>query len=163
MGFYTFTDARKKPRKRKDGEIAKSCKINYGEFARVVCPDGTYIDEPAYDGDGMFGGKDIYELVMDWNRGHVMEYLWHLGLRTGNIPLAVADAFDQGDDEKCQRIAENAVKDKEEPEHFARKWKRCIGIAISFRDSDKLPFPIKIINKRINADYYSLMSSELTQ
>lgn len=34
----------------------------------VLCPDGTAMHEYNYDGYGNFAGRDIYNLVADWNR-----------------------------------------------------------------------------------------------
>ena len=36
--------------------------------AYVPCPDGSVIYESCYQGYGVFGGHDIYELAADWNR-----------------------------------------------------------------------------------------------
>lgn len=33
----------------------------------VLCPDGSKIYEPNYEGYGIFGGRDIYALVVEWN------------------------------------------------------------------------------------------------
>lgn len=32
----------------------------------VACPDGTFICEPCYETYGIFDGKDVYDLVVDW-------------------------------------------------------------------------------------------------
>ena len=32
-----------------------------------MCPDGTKIKEDDYEGYGVFGGRDIYQLVAEWN------------------------------------------------------------------------------------------------
>lgn len=34
----------------------------------VLCPDGTKLTEQNYEGYGIFSGKDIYQLVAQWNR-----------------------------------------------------------------------------------------------
>lgn len=39
----------------------------------VACPDGTFICEPSYETYGIFDGKDIYDLVVDWNRKFIAE------------------------------------------------------------------------------------------
>ena len=33
----------------------------------VLCPDGEIIEETDYEGYGIFGGRDIYQLVAEWN------------------------------------------------------------------------------------------------
>lgn len=44
----------------------------------VACPDGTFICEPSYETSGIFDGKDIYDLVVDWNRKFIAENPDHL-------------------------------------------------------------------------------------
>lgn len=39
----------------------------------VACPDGTFICEPCYETYGIFDGKDVYDLVVDWNRKFIAE------------------------------------------------------------------------------------------
>ena len=74
MGYYTWTDAIRKPRYiKEDYDYASSDKIKYNSFAKVVCPDDTEIIENNYDGYGIFGGYDIYELVADWNKPYITE------------------------------------------------------------------------------------------
>ena len=75
MGYFTWTDARcKKPRLKKDGyEYYASDKIGYDCWCKVICPDNTEIIEPSYYGYGIFGGKDVYDLVVDWNKDRLAE------------------------------------------------------------------------------------------
>lgn len=44
----------------------------------VACPDGTFICEPCYETYGIFDGKDVYDLVVDWNREFIAENPDHL-------------------------------------------------------------------------------------
>ncbi len=44
----------------------------------VACPDGTFICEPCYETYGIFDGKDVYDLVVDWNRKFIAENPDHL-------------------------------------------------------------------------------------
>lgn len=44
----------------------------------LACPDGTFICEPSYETYGIFDGKDIYDLVVDWNRKFISENPDHL-------------------------------------------------------------------------------------
>ena len=39
----------------------------------VACPDGTFICEPSYETYGVFDGKDVYDLVVDWNREFIAD------------------------------------------------------------------------------------------
>lgn len=65
MGFFTWTDAKHEPRLNRRGDFQNRDKIPYGGFAQVICPDGTCIKEPYYDGYGLFDGHDIYDLVAE--------------------------------------------------------------------------------------------------
>ena len=43
----------------------------------VLVPEevgGGHIHERCYDGYGNFGGRDVYELVADWNRRYLKEH-----------------------------------------------------------------------------------------
>ncbi len=84
---------------------------------------GGYIKEEWYDGYGRFGGHDIYDLVVDWNKDMLEEY------RKDN-------SF------KCDWLQHCKSVD----EAFATMEKRCIGISIACYDEDnaRLKFPIKI-------------------
>ena len=84
---------------------------------------GGHIKETCYDGYGRFGGHDIYDLVVDWNREHLEEYrhdrtfkcLWLQG---------------------CDSVEEALAKFE----------KRTIGISIACYDEDnaRIKYPIKI-------------------
>lgn len=65
MGFWTYTYACIKKR-------APACEsMGYDGRKPVVLalPDGTFLKEDCYDGYGIICGKDVLELVVDWNRG----------------------------------------------------------------------------------------------
>ncbi len=84
---------------------------------------GGHIKEWCYDGYGRFGGHDIYDLVVDWNREYLEEYRKN-------------DTF------KCDWLQKyNSVE-----EAFENMHKRDIGISIACYDEDnaKLRYPIKI-------------------
>lgn len=61
MGFFSWitSDTHKGVRNRYSEEGALP--------VYVYCPDGTKIFEPNYEGYGVFGGRDIYALVAEWN------------------------------------------------------------------------------------------------
>ena len=90
---------------------------------------GGHIKEECYDGYGRFGGHDVYDLVVDWNKEYIGEVLkmrsdWH-------CPINDKDALD------LVRImnGEDPVQEK-----------RWLGIILACYDEDnyRLRFPIKI-------------------
>lgn len=84
---------------------------------------GGHIHETCYDGYGRFGGQDIYELVVDWNRAHLEEYRNDHTFRCNWLQntFSVEDALEKMD-------------------------KRDIGISIACYDEDneRIHYPIKI-------------------
>lgn len=90
---------------------------------------GGHIKETCYDGYGRFGGHDVYDLVVDWNKDFISEVLkmkdnW-------NCPISALDVLDF-----------IRVKDDLEP----IQEKRWLGIILACYDEDnfRLRFPIKI-------------------
>jgi len=165
MGYFTWTDARyEKPKLNRYGDFASSDVINYGRYAKVVCPDDTEIVEPHYDGYGIFDGKDVYELVVDWNKAHLKEIYETLEKENPNFwgleTKWAAIAF-QNDDEKA---LQEAIDNLAEMTSFYREdWKRTIGITISCERNDKIPYPIKITKKKWHCKYNELYPSISTQ
>ena len=94
---------------------------------------GGHIAEKRYDGYGNFGGHDIYELVLDWNKDYIKTVLSHK------------------DDWKCpysERDAENLERfSKGEPIDCEKRW---LGIILACYDEDnvRLRYPIKITHDR---------------
>lgn len=84
---------------------------------------GGHIKETCYDGYGRFGGHDIYDLVVDWNRDYLEEY-------------------HKDHSFKCDWLQNRASVE----EALEKMEKREIGISISCYDEDneKLYYPIKI-------------------
>lgn len=159
MGYFTFTFANKKIVRLNSPteDYASSCKLPYNGCGYVQCPDGTVIAEPCYEGYGKFGGKDIYELVVDWNRDSLLDILTAkspeacpaaklkamLG-RTSSLYVDLAKAIQANDEAACQRLVEDAVSRKEAAPYMLTDWKRDLGIEISCSNNANLPFPIKI-------------------
>ena len=73
MGYFTWTDARKQPRTLPFGGYYTADKVSYDGYAKVVCPDNSEIVELCYEGYGRFDGKDVLELVVDWNKNCLKE------------------------------------------------------------------------------------------
>lgn len=108
----------------------------------VLVPDefgGGHIHESCYDGYGHFGGKDIYELVVDWNRGYIPTAIQHLDADewvcvNGKEDIDNLMNFYNGADITCE--------------------KRWLGIILACYDKDnaRLRYPIKITHDP-NAKY----------
>ena len=72
MGCFTWTLANRTPKKVR-GRYAAQCILRYDSYGAIVCPDDTIISEPHYEGYGVFDGKDVYDLVVDWNKDYLTE------------------------------------------------------------------------------------------
>lgn len=98
----------------------------------VLIPEefgGGHILEKCYDGYGNFGGKDIYELVVDWNK----DYLDRVLARKRDWECGITEK----DEEDFRRI-QNGLPPIQE--------KRWLGIVLACYDHDnvRLQYPIKI-------------------
>lgn len=162
MGFFTWTLANVKPIKTRDGDFLARCKLGYGGFAAVVCPDNTIIKENHYEGYGMFDDKDIYDLVVDWNKQHLEEIFdklaeinnrddfWGHYLR--DIAIAYQNSDTKTIDDQIKRLASDYP-------YLKTEWKRNIGITISIDYNHLLPCPIKITNNKRPKPYDELLPS----
>ena len=155
MGYFTWTYANQTVRYLKSGDISRHSKVPYGGYGAVLCPDGTLIKEYDYNGYGEFNGKDVYELVVDWNRAYLRDIV-AAKLATRDTPTSyqqkydavyaeLAAAYEDGDWFKCQNIA-NAFADKEQIYYFHKDWKRSLGIFIACENNENIPYPIKIVD-----------------
>ena len=148
MGLFTFTFANYDNEK----------KLGYGYRGYIACPDGTFICETYYCGYGIFNGKDVYALVVDWNKDDLIEIL----KRKNSNLLPVAEAFVKGlSEDLIEKEFGKVIGFNSLP---LSDWKRNIGIDISCDDNDNalLKYPIKIVsNKKCN--YADLPASKSTQ
>ena len=97
---------------------------------------GGHIEENCYDGYGNFGGKDIYDLVADWNREYISKTPEHK-LFSLNANVSEAEWYDNYSD--LSKSREEVVEDKK----FEYRY---IGIELACYDEDNevLPYPVKI-------------------
>lgn len=65
MSFWTYTYACIK----KKAPACESMGYDGRKPVVLALPDGTFLKEDCYDGYGIICGKDVLELVVDWNRG----------------------------------------------------------------------------------------------
>ena len=163
MGFFTWTLANKTLQKTRCGDYAARCKLHYGGYGAVVCPDNTLIQEFSYDGYGMFNGRDIYDLVVDWNKDHLTDIPKLPGFKPWGDEekmFAVMKAFQEDDQEALEKAIEVAAV--EDP-LMRMEWKRIVGIYIACENNALLPYPIKIVNCVRPKPYDQLRPSISTQ
>lgn len=156
MGCFTWTFADKRGRY-----------LGYGRRGYLMCPNNKHIKETNYEGYGIFSGKDVYELVVDWNRSllkKIYERLpqrYELDRKEFQIAMAAMES-DEAAELKAQELFSNG------PMVFRKEWKRNIGITISFffeRNPEFKGFkPIKIVSTASPKNRYDqLPYSKLTQ
>ncbi len=149
-----------------DTDNKKALKI--GKDGYVICPDDTVIEEHGYNGYGIFDGKDIYELVVDWNRKclstkmlrrpHKKSYgsseSYDRAMKNYNFWCKILKYAKTHDDDECKKLV------AKHNESLSREWKRNLGIKISCYDDQNaaLPFPIKITRTK-KKHYADLPSS----
>ena len=108
---------------------------------------GGHITELCYDGYGEFGGKDIYELVVEWNRAHLADIYempdWKC-VRTEKL-RSIALAYMKDGEDAAQKLADTLFTG-EGYGWIRKEWKRNIGIEIACydKDNERIPYPIKI-------------------
>lgn len=92
---------------------------------------GGHIKEECYDGYGNFGGKDIYELVPEWNKQMIPEIIRRA--KAGHWKAHISEH----DMEDMRKYYENKP---------ISIWLRYIGIMMACYDEDNfaLEYPIKI-------------------
>ncbi len=173
MGYFTWTDACRKPKKNKYGDYTKASKIainGYDGYVKVVCPDNTVIEEQHYHGYGMFGSHDIFDLVVDWNKDDLPAIFARKKKAEGKFfGRSLADAAEMlatgKSDAEISEYIKKEVFAGRLPEYLIDDWKRTIGIAIACEDKDNksLKYPIKITSTRKNVKYEDMGVSLQTQ
>lgn len=146
MGQYTWTFANLKRKK-----------LEYGGKGYIALPYGKFIEEKHYDGYGMFGEFDVYEVVVDLNKDYLDTIYWKLEQMHPN-------GF-WGDDTKEVAILYKESKYKLIEEYVKagkidEEWKRLIGITISCDavHNQILPYPLKIVSSN-RVKYENLLPS----
>ena len=166
MGYFSWMFADK----------ANVYALKIDERGVLLCPDGKEYVEPCYEGYGMFGDVDVYDLVADWNRKFLAANPNFPIYQHGAIPFKLEDgSFFYFKGPTTQPVSsypwykhyanlKNSREDivrlmKEETGEFFEY--RHIGIEISCYDDQNaaLPYPIKVASKT-GLDYPSLPASE---
>jgi len=106
---------------------------------------GGHIKETCYDGYGNFGGHDIYDLVVDWNK----KYLKHI--------VKEINTWKCDWDERSIEVLNDFLHGREAVFLNNGNWKmekRHFGITLACYDEDntRLRYPIKITHDK-NAVY----------
>lgn len=136
--------------------------LNIGMGAYIPRPDGETIFESNYEGYGIFGGYDIFDLVADWNKNCISEENVRKPLREQWGSTEQDEKWFQSALERykkdCRRIKDfvSGKSEKYMKEMYGEDYKRCIGIDIACYDEDNaaLTFPIKVC--KWNPATYSL-------
>lgn len=132
-----------------------------GRRAYLALPDGSHLKQYPYEGYGEFGGKDVYELVVDWNLMDIdtekPKPLSHPDARVEywfDWEKQLISALKQGGDALANEVAAKLRADGTLPLYAAHDWKRDIGISIAcgtYRNAH-LRYPIKVM-KRADSKY----------
>ena len=156
MGVFSWMDC-----------INQSKNIKMCDRAYVLIPKefgGGHIEESSYDGYGHFGGRDIFELVAEWNRNELGEQmlrskpqkksyggLWSYEIDELRKQGLSEEEINKKDEEAQEENYQNALKrrecsirrmedyragksDEEMTEKYGEEWKRGIGIDIACYD-----------------------------
>ena len=136
--------------------------LRIGKKGYVLCPNGTVLEEPCYEGYGDFAGQDIFDLVAAWNRPFLAahpEFLIPQPSGRAAVPIKSFDWYN---------AYANLALSRDEVVETARKAGsdileyRWIGIAIACYNEQNaaLPFPIKIAEARRERKYSELPTSK---
>ena len=179
MGYFTWTFANREIKKVGYG-YASSCTLGYGYRGYIALPkdcsitgknvvvnkDGyKFIREDYYDGYGMFGEHDVYDVIVDINKGYLKEFFDKSPAEKiqNNVYAKIAEAFENGRDEKYLEEVFGKTVYPKSPNLWG-EWKRHLGIHIScyLTDNEKLHYPLKIVSSS-NIIYEDLPASDSTQ
>lgn len=147
------------------------CCMPFGTLPGTVYllnPFGEPYKETDYEGFGEFGGHDVYDLVVEWNREHLTPDNIHKPERREYAPGEEGDKYYTRAFERycvtCAAITAYAggATDTYLQETYGKvlgygdgsDWKRCLGIQLACCDEDhvKLKYPIKIVEHPIAYD-----------
>ena len=155
--------------------------LKIGKSARLLIPatfnngnKGGSIYESAYDGYGNFGGRDVYDLVAEWNREFLSEDMLEKEPKLENFGGLYRFEIDKyresgmseeeinmrnlAQKEKYYRAAlqrrqvsidrltdyRNGMSDNKMEEKYGKYWKRELGIDIACYDDQNAALPYPI-------------------
>lgn len=144
MGFFTWTFN------------STQASIGYDRKVILALPDDSFLIEPSYDGYGIINGYDVYDLVVDWNRG-TKEAVSIVERHISELKKEL----EKGPDEFRRQFIEKELPQLSEiREYVSGKTdflpgtvkKRNVGITLACQDEDlaTLKYPIRFVqNKKI--------------
>lgn len=136
---------------------------NYDPFpVYALRPDGDPLLETAYEGYGVFGGEDVYDLVADWNREYLSKHPGFLIPQHGRLWSEEQQAWFSSGPKRVDQFEwyplyadltksrEDVVRELARTGSWYWQW-RSIGIDIACYDDQnaQLPFPIKLVEKPV--------------
>ena len=197
MGYFTFTFANKTLIEKSYG-YDRRCVLGYGAKGYIALPKGfenlyqdssivvnrstgyAFVKENFYDGYGMFGEHDIYEVVVEINKGYLVECINKV--MDANLDETKTDGYQDEMVRKRKLWIEIATKyeadasEEELEELFGteyykdspnlwNEWKRHLGIFLACykRDNELLHFPLKVVSSTRKVIYEQLPASDSTQ
>ena len=193
MGYFTFTLANKEPIETQYG-YASSCKLGYGSKGYIAIPKecknlyldaltnnyGTFIKENFYDGYGIFGSHDIYDVIVEINKGYLVDAINKITeqkyqdernsesyrnsiLEKGKFYSKLAKMYESGISEEQIQEEFGKTHYKNNPDLW-KEWKRYLGIYLSCykNDNELLHFPLKVTSSS-RVRYEDLPASDSTQ
>lgn len=135
-------------------------------------PDGEPLLEKRYENNGVFCGKDIYELVADWNRKFLAEHPSFLVFQYGRVRSKDNGAYFPAPPKRVDSfpwypLYADLTKSRKDIEHELYEggevfWQyRHIGIEIACGDdrNTALPFPIKLVE--VSVPYAEAAASKI--
>ncbi len=134
----------------------------------LLNPFGEPYKETDYEGYGEFGGHDVYDLVVEWNRNYLTPELlskperskYELGEEGDTYYARAVQKYNM----TCKAITDyaNGATDEYMYQTYGSilgygdgsDWKRCLGIKLACYDEDhvKLKYPIKIVEHPMEYD-----------
>jgi len=147
-----------------DTQKSIPCCMPFGDLPSTVYllnPFGEPYKESYYEGYGVFGGRDAYELVVEWNREYLTSDNIHKPERHRYAPgKEGTEHYNRAFNhylQVCAALAAYAAGASDEfmKENYGEllsygvksEWKRCLGIQIACYEENhvKLRYPIKIV------------------
>lgn len=137
-----------------------SCRKTFPVYVLIPTEfGGGMIEEPSYEGYGDFGGRDIYDLVADWNRASIDADALIRPDRGDYARDQYGDvAYDRAMERhrrNCSMFADFAggADDASMISKYGEDFRRTIGLLISFSDTYAAPvkFSIKIVKNPVLA------------
>lgn len=123
---------------------------------------GGSIEERAYKGYGDFGGKDVYNLLADWNKDYLQKDMLEVPVKE-NYSEEFYYKMAMNRYETYCHVLDDFKADKPESlmnRTYGKDWKRELMIQIWFSCDDmykKLVYPLKIV-ENMELDYEEVSS-----